>query len=392
MEHLKKGAGLPGEFEVIRRIRHTLPEPDPSVLLGVGDDAAAVSPAPGMTILLTTDTFVEGVDFDLDFSSWRQIGWKCMAANFSDIAAMGGVPRHALTTLCLPAHRSMEDVEALYAGFHDLAGRADLTGHADLAGRAGYPVSIVGGDLSSTDGPTVISVTVSGEAAEEHITRRSGARAGDILCVTGHLGASETGLRLLRLARDKPAAGNPATQGAATPETTAATTERPDSERPDSERPASKQPADRFAGVLCRHRTPVPRVREGVLLAESGWVHAMIDVSDGLSSDALHVSRDSGVGLNLDGNALPIAEETRRAMEELRIDPVGTALESGEEFELLCAVAPEGVEHLAAELAERTGTPLTPIGECLTADRGCTISDRNGPRPLRPKGYEHFSG
>ncbi|MXY96554.1 MAG: thiamine-monophosphate kinase, partial [Gemmatimonadetes bacterium] len=167
MEHRKEGAGLPGEFEVIRCIGHAVPEPDPSVLLGIGDDAAAIVPALGMTTLLTTDTFVEGVDFDLAFSSWRQIGWKCMAANFSDIAAMGGVPRHALTTLCLPAHRSMEDVEALYAGFHD------------LAGHAGHPVSIVGGDLSSTDGPTVISITVSGEAAKEHITRRSGARAGD---------------------------------------------------------------------------------------------------------------------------------------------------------------------------------------------------------------------
>ena len=348
MEHRKKGAGLPGEFEVIRRIGHALPESDPSVLLGVGDDAAAITPAPGMTTLLTTDTFVEGVDFDLDFSSWRQIGWKCMAANFSDIAAMGGVPRHALTTLCLPAHRSMEDVEALYAGIHE------------LAGHAGHPVSIVGGDLSSTDGPTVISITVSGEAAVEHITRRSGARAGDILCVTGHLGASETGLRLLRAARERPAAGSPAT--------------------------------DRFEGVLCRHRTPVPRVREGVLLAKSGWVRAMIDVSDGLSSDALHVGRDSGVGLNLDGNALPIAEETRRAMEELRIDPVKTALESGEEFELLCAVAPEGVARLAAELAERTGTPLTPIGECVSAGRGCTFTDCTGSRTLRPKGYDHFSG
>ena len=342
VDHRKEGAGLPGEFEVIRRIGHGLPEPDPSVLLGVGDDAAAVTPAPGMTTLLTTDTFVEGVDFDLAFSSWRQIGWKCMAANFSDIAAMGGVPRHALTTLCLPAHRSMEDVETLYAGFHE------------LAGHAGHPVSIVGGDLSSTDGPTVISITVSGEAAEEHITRRSGARAGDILCVTGHLGASETGLRLLRAARE--------------------------------------QAADPFEDVLCRHRTPVPRVREGVLLANSGWVRAMIDVSDGLSSDALHVGRASGVGLNLDGNALPIAEETRRAMEELRLDPVGTALESGEEFELLCAVAPEGVERLAAELAERTGTPLTPIGECASPDRGYTITDRTGPRTLRPKGYDHFSG
>ncbi len=342
MGHRKEGAGLPGEFEVIRRIRHALPEPDPSVLLGVGDDAAAVAPAPGMTILLTTDTFVEGVDYDLAFSSWRQIGWKCMAANFSDIAAMGGVPRHALTTLCLPAHRAMEDVEALYAGFHDLAVHAS------------HPVSIVGGDLSSTDGPTVISITVSGEAAEEHITRRSGARSGDILCVTGHLGASETGLRLLRSAWD--------------------------------------QPTDRFDGVLRRHRTPVPRVREGVLLANSGWIRAMIDVSDGISSDVLHLGRDSGVGLKLDGNALPIAEQTRRAMAELRLDPVGTALESGEEFELLCAVAPEGVDRLAAELAERSGTPLTPIGECVSADRGYAITDRTGPRPLRPKGYEHFSG
>ena len=376
MDHRKEGAGLPGEFEVIRRIGHGLPKPDPSVLLGVGDDAAAITPAPGMTTLLTTDTFVEGVDFDLAFSSWRQIGWKCMAANFSDIAAMGGVPRHALTTLCLPVHRSMEEVETLYAGFHE------------LAGHAGHPVSIVGGDLSSTDGPTVISITVSGEAAEEHITRRSGARAGDILCVTGHLGASETGLRLLRSAREQASAGRPATEGTAAQGTDAQGT----TAQGTGERPASEQLSERFGDVLCRHRTPVPRIREGVLLAKSGWVRAMIDVSDGLSSDALHVVRDSGVGLNLDGNALPIAEETRRAMEELRLDPVGTALESGEEFELLCAVAPDGVERLAAELAERTGTPLTPIGECLSADRGCTFTDRTGPRTLRPKGYDHFSG
>lgn len=376
MGHRKEGAGIPGEFELIRRIGNALPESDPSVLLGVGDDAAAVVPAPGMTVLLTTDTFVEGVDFDVTFSSWRQIGWKCMAANFSDIAAMGGVPRHALTTLCLPAHRSMEDVEELYAGFHD------------LAGHAGHPVSIIGGDLSSTDGPTVISITVSGEAAEERITRRNGARAGDILCVTGHLGASETGLRLLRSERSQPAAGSPAPLG---PAPQGPAIQGPAIQGP-AERSDAEQSADRFEGVLRRHRTPVPRVREGVLLANSGWVRAMIDVSDGLSSDALHVSRDSGVGLNLDGNALPIAEETRRAMAALRIDPVGTALESGEEFELLCAVAPEGVDRLAKELAERTGTPLNLVGECLSADRGWTFTDRTGPRPLTPKGYEHFSG
>lgn len=314
-------------------------------MLGIGDDAAAVEPGSGMTTLLTTDTFVESVDFDVAFSSWRQIGWKCMAANYSDIAAMGGVPRHALTTLCLPAHRTVKDVEALYRGFRDLA---EHTGQA---------VSIVGGDLSATDGPTVISITVRGEAAGKDITARGGARKGDILCVTGHLGASEAGLRLLRSAREHPETG---------------------------------RPADRFDGVLRRHRMPAPRVREGGILACSGWVHAMIDVSDGLSSDALHLGQSSGVGLNLDGNVLPIADETRQAMEYLGLDPVGTALESGEEFELLCAVAPDGVDRLAAELADRTGTPLAPIGECVSADRGYTFTDQAGPRPLRPEGYEHF--
>lgn len=345
MANQKEDAGLPGEFELIRRIRAALPEPDPSVLLGVGDDAAAVASGPGMTTLLTTDTFVEGVDFDVAFSTWRQIGWKSLAANYSDIAAMGGEPRHALTTLCLPAHRTAKDVEALYAGFRD------------LTRQTGFSVSIVGGDLSSTDGPTVVSITVRGEAEGKHITTRGDARVGDTLCVTGHLGASEAGLRLLQSAREQPAAG---------------------------------KPPDRFENALFRHRTPVPRGREGVILARSGWVHAMIDVSDGLSSDALHLCRSSGVGLTLDGIALPIADETRRAMEDLRLDPVGTALESGEEFELLCAVAPDRVDQLAVELAKRTGTPLTPIGECVSEDCGYVFTDHTGRRPLRPQGYDHF--
>ncbi len=346
MKNHKESAGLPSEFELIRRIMATLPEPDPGVLIGVGDDAAAVAPGAGMATLLTTDTFVEGVDFDVAFSSWRQIGWKSMAANFSDIAAMGGAPRYALTTLCLPAHRTAEDVEALYEGVRGLVGH---TGHS---------VSIVGGDLSSTDGPTVISITLTGEAEGKTITERGGARVGDTLCVTGHVGASETGLRLLQAAKERPAAG---------------------------------KLLDRFEDTLSRHRTPVPRVLEGGVMARSGWVHAMIDVSDGISSDALHLCRNSGVGLNVDGTTLPIADETRRAMDELRLAPVRTALDSGEEFELLCAVDPERVERLAAELAECAGTDLTPIGEIVPADRGYTCSDHAGTHPLRPEGYEHFS-
>ena len=345
MENQQESAGLPSEFELIRRIRTLLPDLDPSVLIGVGDDAAAVQPGPGMSTLLTTDTFVEGVDFDIAFSSWWQIGWKSMAANFSDIAAMGGVPRHALTTLCLPAHRDVNDVEALYKGF------------SDLAQHAGQSVSIVGGDLSSTDGPTVINIALTGEAERERITERGGAKVGDALCVTGHLGASETGLRLLQSVRA---------------------------------RPDTRRRLDQYGDTLSRHRTPVPRVREGSVLSRSGWVRAMIDVSDGLSSDALHLCRNSGVGLNMDGTAVPIADETKRAMEELRLAPVRTALESGEEFELLCAVDPDNVENLAAELEGCTGTTLTSIGEIVTADRGHTCTDYTGTHPLRPGGYEHF--
>ena len=351
MAKKKDNAGLPGEFELIRRIRASLPEPDPAVLLGVGDDAAAVEPGTGMTTLLTTDTFVEGVDFDLGFSTWRQIGWKSMAANFSDIAAMGGVPRFALTTLCLPAHRTAEEVEALYKGF------------LDLARHTGLSVSIVGGDLSSTDGPTVVSITLTGEAERDHVTARGGARAGDILCVTGHLGASATGLRLLQAER---AQSEPRAHSAA------------------------KRPANRFEDTLARHRTPLPRVREGGLMSRSGRVRAMIDVSDGLSSDVLHLCRAGGLGVKVDGNSLPIADETRRAMEELGLDPVRTALESGEEFELLCAVDPDRVEDLAAELAERAGTSLTPVGEIVPGSRGYTLTGDGGIRALSPEGYEHF--
>ena len=345
MTNHKERAGLPSEFELIRRIMDSLTEVAPSVLIGPGDDAAAVQPGPGMTTLLTTDTFVEGVDFDVEFSTWRQIGWKSMAANLSDIAAMGGAPGHALTTLCLPAHRDVKDVEALYDGFRDVARHSSES------------LSIVGGDLSSTDGPTVISITLTGEAEKERLLRRGGARVGDTLCVTGHLGASETGLRLLQSARGRTDATGW---------------------------------LGLYADTLSRHRTPVPRVREGSMLARSGWVHAMIDVSDGLSSDTLHLCRNSGVGVIMDGTAVPVAEETRLAMEELRADPVRTVLESGEEFELLCAVDPARVESLAIELAGRTGTTLTPIGEIVPVDRGCTRTGDTGTHPLRPEGYEHF--
>jgi len=344
----QRRASLPSEFDLIRRICSNLPTYNSDVLVGSGDDAAVILPTEDMATLLTTDTFVEGVDFDLAFSSWRQIGWKCMAANFSDVAAMGGIPRHALIALCLPVHRRVDEVAALYEGFRALI---DHSNHAELLG------DIVGGDLSATDGPTIITITLTGESKPQQCMRRSGAMVGDQLCVTGNLGASEAGLQLLSRARKQI---------------------------------SWEKELSRFPKVLAKHREPLPRVREGRLLAGSGWVRAMIDVSDGLSSDALHLCRESHVGLVINAMSLPVEKETRRALESLRLDLAGTVFKSGEEFELLCAVDPARVEALAALLHETTGSTLTPIGEFVHRNRGYTWNDGLGVHALQPEGYVHF--
>jgi thiamine-monophosphate kinase len=267
-----------------------------------------------------------------------------MAANLSDVAAMGGVPRYALVTLCMPEERSVEDVDAFYDGLMRLATRFD--------------VRIIGGDISGMPGPATVSITVLGETPEARMVRRSGAQAGDLICVTGDLGASEAGLRLLQAARQR------------------------------------KKTAwmDLFEKTITKHRLPLPRVREAQLLAASGAVHAMIDISDGLSADALHMGEDSGVGLSLDARRWPIDAQTRAAARKLHLNPVELALNSGEEFELLCAVAPDAAPDLCRRTMDATGTPLTIIGEARTEAYGFSWQDETGTHPLISGGYDHFSG
>jgi len=332
------------EFELIHRIRHQRPTAPDRVLLGIGDDTAAVRPTPGMALLVTTDTFVEGTDFDTAFSTWQQIGWKSMAANVSDIAAMGGLPLYALTTFCLPDCRTAEEIDGLHEGMDRLIDHIDLS------------ISIIGGDLSGITGPTVISITLIGETEPEHILKRSGARVGDYVCVTGHLGASEAGLRLLQHTRQQ----------------------------------SDRSLLEPYADTIAKHLSPVPRVQEGRLLADSGFVHAMIDISDGLSSDALHIGHGSRVGLSIHADALPITAETKAAAQTLQVDPVKLAMQSGEEFELLCTIDPNQVESLASRMVDQTGLSLTPIGEVVAESEGFSWIDTNGIHLLRAEGYEHF--
>lgn len=322
------------EFEFIRRIRAAAPAG--AAVLGIGDDCAVWRASPGCEQLVSTDLLIEGVHFTPGRGTLEQLGARALAVNLSDIAAMGGAPRHATLGLALPGG----DPDAflpLVAGFCDLARE--------------HGVSLAGGDTCASPGPLMIAVTVFGEAPENTAVRRSGARAGDLLYVTGTLGDSAMGLALLP-------------ENGAVPE-------------PDK------------TTLIARHLAPTPRIDAGRILREAG-ASAMIDVSDGLLQDLGHILEESGVGARVDGDALPLSPALKAACAALGRDPLPLAAGGGEDYELLCAlppdVAPEAERRVAA-----TGLTLTRIGEARRESGLAWHLHGQGGAPPAP-GYEHFAG
>ena len=304
---------MTGEFAAIEAIRAALPGPPEASQVWIGDDAAVLPVPGGSTLLLAADTVVAGVHADLALTGLEDFGWKAMVACVSDMAAMGGDPLWALVTV---AGAGGEELRSLYAGV------------ADASARFGCPV--VGGDL--TGGPAlVVTVAIAGTCDGAPV-RRSGARPGDEVWVTGPLGASAAGLRLLRAGRS-PAAGG---EG---------------------------------ADLLRCHARPVPRLLEG-RAARSAGATAMIDVSDGLAADVGHIAHESGVGVSLD--CIPVA--TGATIEE--------ALAGGEDFELVFCVPP-GTRVAAAFQGLR---PPIRIGECTDSHLGLRV----GGAELAPAGWEHY--
>ncbi len=318
-----------GERAVIERLRRAFGERRSDVLLGIGDDAALVRGP--RRLLLTTDILVEDEDFILADHPPRLLGRKALNVNLSDIAAMGGRPRHALVGLALPG-----DIEAAWLQRFS----EGLRGAAREAG-----VALVGGDLSQAS-KVMIAVTVTGEANRP--VRRAGARPGDAIYVSGTLGDAAGGLRLVRKGGGR---------GVAKPV-----------------RPLVEAFLD-----------PAPRLKLGSLLAGRGLASAMIDLSDGLSVDLAHVCEESGVGAEIEAGRIPISEALRR----FALDPLALALDGGEDFELLFTVRPDR-EAAVEALARRW--KLTRIGR-ITPGRRVYLADVRGRRKvLRPGGFEHFAG
>jgi thiamine-monophosphate kinase len=323
-----------GEFGLIDRlaemVEHARGEQDGNLIIGIGDDTAAWQSGNAVQ-LATVDSLVQGVHFSPETATWDEVGWKSLAVNLSDIAAMGGQPEYALVALGLPGDTDVEDVTSLYRGMIDLAEQ--------------FQVHIVGGNVVSAP-QIVINVTVFGSViSQDNLLTRSAARPGDSISVTGQLGAAAAGVEML---------GNGLSF--------------------ESEITAALRKA------LLR---PVPRVSEGRFLAESG-VKAAIDISDGLVADLQHICQASRVGARIEADRVPIAPAVasfgERALE--------LALTGGEDYELVFTASTECME----KVSRAAPFPVYVIGEIVTDDehRVQLVDNQGNPVSLLAKGWDHF--
>jgi thiamine-monophosphate kinase len=328
------------ERRLIERIRQRFSDASGNLLIGIGDDAAVARPARGALEVLTTDAVVEGVHFDLAYSSFSDVGYKALAVNVSDVAAMGAVPRLAMLSLMLPEHVRSDDVDALLDGFAEMAAAARTT--------------LAGGNVTRSPGPLIVDVSLIGAAKPRRFLTRSGGRAGDALYVTGAIGAAAAGLAWLR------AQG----RGLAEPDTA------------------------EMRECVARHRRPAPRFRVGSIAGRTKVASACMDLSDGLADAVRQVAEQSGTGARIDAQMLPVHPGAARWFSGLGHDPVAAALAGGDDYELLFAVPPRLRGRLHNLRREAEGVPITRIGE-LTANREVVVMRGGRPEPL-PSGFVHF--
>jgi thiamine-monophosphate kinase len=339
--------GQIGEFGLIARFKKKVFRPEKRVVVGIGDDAAAVRVSSKQLLLLTTDILVEGVHFDRRLQSFWQIGWRAMVANVSDIAAMGGLPRFALVSICLPQTISVEQTEEIYDGMQAVADE--------------HHFQIIGGDTVSSPRDVVISIGLSGDVEEKSLVTRGGARIGDLICVTGELGGSQAGLAMLQLANS------------------------------DQKSNFASLPQAEWSIVRDRHLRPRPRLKEARLLAQSGQVHAMIDVSDGLAGEVGHIAEQSCVGAEIYREKIPVGSQTQRVARHLGLSVMDFALHGGEDFELVFTISPAKAAGVIEKVRQKTETPISIIGEVLPAGEGIVlVSPQENREPLLTEGYRHF--
>jgi thiamine-monophosphate kinase len=334
-----------GEFGLIDRIAALVQATGKAVrpgvgqvTLGIGDDASLLEIPPDRTLVTTVDTLVEEVHFRRDWTGPEDLGWKSLAVNVSDIAAMAAEPLAAFLSLALPPETEVAWVESFIRGMAECAWE--------------YGCAIAGGDTVRSRERVAITVTLLGTVERGRALLRSGARLGDAICVTGTLGDSAAGLALLQKGK-----GGPGPRG---------------------------KRVKTLDTLIIAHLRPRPRLDAARALAASGQVTAMMDLSDGLASDLRHLTARSGVGARVWRNSLPVSDAVSAVAPLLGVDPTEWALHGGEDYELLFAAVPQSIE-----LLRPMRVPITVVGTIV--EEGVWLLEADGSeKALEPRGFAHF--
>ncbi len=346
MQDITKDLSSLGEFGLIERIAQQVVLRNESTIKGIGDDAAVLAPGSKYQVI-TTDLLLEGIHFDLTYTPLKHLGYKAVVVNISDVYAMNARPRQITVSLGVSSKLTIQAIDELYSGI--------------LLACERYGVDLVGGDTSTSLTGLTISITAIGEAEKERIVYRSGAKPNDLICVSGDLGASYMGLQLLE--REKRVLDGGA-----------------------EARPAF----DGYDYILERQLKPEPRADVVDFFEKINVIPtAMIDVSDGLSSELLHISNKSGVGCRIFEEKIPIDHVTRNMAEELSINPVVAALNGGEDYELLFTIDQKDYEKFKSE----PGPAIYAIGYVTERDKGFRMMTTGGDEvDLVAQGWSAFKG
>jgi thiamine-monophosphate kinase len=328
-----------GEFGFIESIKKDCIVSLKEVVKGIGDDCAVFGPYSGRLLLFTTDMLVEDIHFLMSSITPYQLGWKAVAVNLSDIAAMGGRPLFALISLAVPVETDVELVQGIYGGMKAICGR--------------YSVNIVGGDTVASPDALVINVSLIGDVKEEEVLYRSGARPGDRIYVTGTLGDSSAGLKILK---------------------------------------KEISPPGSIGSYFVRtHNEPRPLVETGRAIATMRLGTAMIDVSDGLLSDLRHICNESGVGASLFRARIPLSSQLKALASMADFNPLDLALSGGEDYVLLLTVPEAKTQDVERLSKDDIGSPLYLIGEIVDGTGIRMVNDDGSVEELAVRGFDHFS-
>jgi thiamine-monophosphate kinase len=386
------------EFDFIRRLRNQAGSRKHSARLitGIGDDAAVVSELANRDLIITTDLLIEGVDFYCDAAPANILGHKALAVSLSDIAAMGARPFWSLLSFGMPTATWQDDFkDQFWSGYFALSDQ--------------YGVTLAGGDVSEAREGIVIDSIVMGEVLSGKAVLRSGAQPGDQIFVTGTLGGAAAGLKLVEMGARIGATGLASLPRASKRQVIPTASENPDSE------PAAHPPSpegspgwvvdatacegvnidvantmgmNAIESLLLRQLRPSPRVGWGLVLGEERLATAMIDISDGLSSDIAHLCEESNAGALIDSAALPIDGNVIKLCGRRALDPLMLALHGGEDFELLFTVKRGDVGRLPKRV---DGVEISRIGEVTDQPGKVRIAEKNRVWDLPRGGFEHFA-